>query len=208
MKIILQLSCAFLCLFAFTASQQVNEPISTGSVAPLQTLKMKSVLGKMHTLNELKQEKGLLVIFSCNTCHFVVGNESFEGWEKQYNSISEVAGSNSVGMVLVNSNEAKRGDDDSFKEMKKRAEKQGYVSPYVVDSNSELADAFGAKTTPHVFLFDKDMKLVYSGTIDNSWDSKREETIPYLTNALSALSSGQQITVANTPPRGCSIKRK
>jgi hypothetical protein len=92
--------------------------------------------------------------------------------------------------------------------MKKRSNEKGYTMPYVVDTDSKLADAFGAKTTPHIYLFNKDMKLVYSGSIDNSWDSKRTEEIPYLKNALAELGKDQKITTKSSVPRGCSIKRK
>ena len=104
------------------------------------------------TLDNLKRENGLLVIFSCNTCPFVVA------WEDRYNKIHEVAKRNNVGMVLVNSNQAKRDGDDSRQAMHQHAKELGYTMPYLVDENSELANAFGAKTTPHVFLFDKNGK--------------------------------------------------
>ena len=108
----------------------------------------------------------------------------------------------------MNANEAKRSAEDSedtMGAMKERAKAKSYTMPYVVDKGSTLADAFGAKTTPHVFLFDKDMKLIYTGSIDNTWDPKRKEDIPYLINALNQFDT--KIKVAESEPRGCSIKR-
>ena len=70
-----------------------------------------------------------------------------------------------------------------------------------------MADAFGAKTTPHVYLFDKNMKLVYVGSIDNTWDTKRTEELTYLKNSLETLLKGEKIKEKETTPRGCSIKR-
>jgi hypothetical protein len=110
-------------------------------------------------------------------------------------------------MVLINSNEAKRGDDDSLDAMKKRAKEKGYSMPYVVDKNSELADAFLAKTTPHVFLLNQKMELIYTGAIDNKVDGKRSSDDNYLKNAIEAAASGKEIEIKSTPPRGCSIKR-
>ncbi len=193
----------------FTSSYFSNDPkpLKIGKMAPLQTEKMRNVDGSEISLADSKLEKGLLVVFSCNTCPFVVGNEHFAGWEKQYNAIHTLAKESKIGMVLVNSNEGKRDKDDAFDVMVDHSKKLGYTMPYLLDRNSKLADAFGAKTTPHVFLFNADMKLVYAGSIDNTWDSKRTEDIHYLGDAITALSADTKITLNQTPPRGCGIKR-
>ena len=94
-----------------------------------------------------------------------------------------------------------------MEEMKKRASDQGYTMPYLMDANHVVADAFGAKTTPHIYLFNEDKKHIYMGSIDNSWDSKREEDISYLSNALEQYGNGQKVKQKTTQPRGCSIKR-
>jgi thioredoxin-related protein len=71
-------------------------------------------------------------------------------------------------VVLVNSNEAKRDQGDSFADMQARYKEKNYSGSYVLDAEHKVADAFGARTTPHVFLFDKDMKLAYKGAIDDN----------------------------------------
>ena len=80
--------------------------------------------------------------------------------------------------------------------------------PYLVDVNSQLANALKAITTPHIYMFNADMELVYVGSIDNIWDSKRKSDEPYLKNAIQALGEGKKIKTANTAAKGCSIKRK
>jgi thioredoxin-related protein len=196
-------------LIAVLVSLQSFAQIKKGTVLPLSDQQMLDVkTNSKMALKDYKKEKGLLVIFSCNTCPFVVGTPDFPGWERQYNRLFEQATKQNIGFILVNSNEAKRGKEDSIEEMIKRAGDQGYKMPYLVDENSTLANAFGAKTTPHIFLFNGDLKLVYSGSIDNIWDNKRTEEIPYLANAMDALSQGKKIKPSATPPKGCSIKRK
>ena len=128
------------------------ESLKIGANAPLINYKMKEVSGEEFSLNDLNQKNGLLIIFSCNTCPFVVGNKSMDGWESRYNEVYETCKKNQIGMVLVNSNEAKRNQGDSFDDMRNHSKKQKYNSPYVLDKNNQLADAFGASTTPHVFL--------------------------------------------------------
>jgi thioredoxin-related protein len=196
-------------LIAVLVSLSSFAQIKKGTALPLSDQQMIDVkTNSKMALKDYKKEKGLLVIFSCNTCPFVVGTPDFPGWERQYNRLFEQATKQNIGFVLVNSNEAKRGKEDSIEEMMKRAEDQGYKMPYLVDENSSLANAFGAKTTPHIFLFNGDLKLAYSGSIDNIWDNKRNEEIPYLANAMDAISQGKKIKPSATPPKGCSIKRK
>ncbi len=209
MKKILFIAAAFIATMGFYAFQTTpTETLAIGSDAPKTSLKMEGINGKKATLSELKKENGLLVVFSCNTCPFVVGGEGSEGWEGRYSALNKTANSNGVGMVLVNSNEAKRSKGDNLEDMKQRAKDHGFADcNYVLDVNSELANAFYARTTPHVYLFDKNMKLVYKGAIDDNVDDSKKVTQPWLSNAISNLKKGSAIDPAETKPVGCSIKR-
>jgi hypothetical protein len=188
--------------FAFTASEK---GLALGDAAPMTDYEMMDVSGKTMTLESLKKKNGLLVVFSCNTCPFVLG------WEDQYPMLGSAAEGVDIGMVLVNSNEAKRDGDDSMEEMKKHYKGAGYNVPYVVDNNSALANAFGANTTPHIYLFDGDMKLVYTGSINDKYEQKdKVATTRWLYDALmlSAAGKADQIKPAETKNIGCSIKRQ
>lgn len=198
-------------LFLTTSSwQKVNddEGLQIGKKMPLSTYKMEGIDDADHSLDDLMGENGLIVVFSCNTCPFVVGSDNFAGWEGQYNDIYSKAKAQNIEMVLVNSNAAKREGVDSKEEMKSHAEAQGYNMPYVIDKDAKLADALGAKTTPHVYMFDKDKNLVYKGSIDNSWDTKKTESETYLLDAIEAIGAGTAIETNESTPRGCSIKRQ
>ncbi|MBI1315790.1 redoxin domain-containing protein [bacterium] len=180
-----------------------NKPLTLGAVAPLSDVPLKDISGNAYSLQDLKRENGLLVIFSCNTCPFVLG------WEDQYPHLGELGERNKIGVVLVNSNEAKREGDDSFDAMVAHAREKNYNTPYVVDQNSRLANRFGAITTPHVFLFDKDLKLVYKGSINDKYEQKDEKPQNYyLQNAIVSMMAGKPIQPAETRQMGCSIKRK
>ncbi|WP_417590943.1 thioredoxin family protein [Owenweeksia hongkongensis] len=194
------LAIAATAVFAFAFTN--NDMLSIGEKAPLADVKMKDVSGKSLSLNDMKGENGLLVIFSCNTCPFVIG------WEDQYPGLGKFTKKNNVGMVLVNSNEAKRAGEDSMEEMKAHYKDAGYNTPYVIDENHKLADAMGGKTTPHVYLFDKDMKLVYRGAINDKYENKEKKATKfYLNDAIAQLVKGQEIDNPVTTERGCSIKR-
>ncbi len=196
----------FLSTLAMAA--QTNETLSIGATAPAADIKMKDISGAEYALSDLKNTHGLLVIFSCNGCPFVVGGEGSEGWEGRYEELRALAVSNGIGMALINSNEAKRDKGDDMKSMQTRAKEHGFAQcNYLLDVNSTVANAFFARTTPHVFLFDSSMKLVYKGAIDDnvSDSSKVKET--YLKDALKNLAAGKKIKPQETKPVGCSIKR-
>lgn len=197
-------------LFTLTSSLLFGQftTLTIGQNAPLAEHKMASTTGDLITLNSLKSE-GLIVLFSSNTCPFVVGfkDGTFGGWENSYNSICEKANAANINVVLVNSNEAKRDGGESMADMIERKNFKAFTMPYLLDKNSELANAFGAKTTPHVFFFNRDMKLIYTGSIDNSFEDKKKTDIPYLVNAIQAYSNGKKIKTKSTSPKGCSIKR-
>jgi peroxiredoxin len=189
-------------LSIFLVSFSDSEQIQVGDKAPNQTLEMTNIDGKKISLSSVKGKNGLCVIYSCNTCPWVVA------WEDRYNEIYKQCSNQEIGFVLVNSNEAKRDGADSMEEMAKHAKEKGYLSfPYVVDQDHILADSFGATKTPDVFLFNADMELVYKGAIDDNSKDKNGVEEPYLMNAVKALSAGEEINPAETKALGCSIKR-
>jgi len=186
----------------FSAFIKIEKELDLGQNMPKQEVKMKNVDGTMLSLKEASGENGLLVIFSSNTCPWVIA------WEDRYNDLHEIAQKNGVGMIVINSNEAQRDDEDSFEAMKEHSRQLNYSFSYVLDKDHEVADAFGATRTPHVFLFDKDLNLVYRGAIDDNSRNKNEVTKPYLINAIGNMVSNKTIDPATTRSLGCTIKRK
>lgn len=179
-----------------------NGPLEIGSKAMHTNVKMLDVSGEKVSLSDAAKENGLLVMFSCTSCPFVLG------WEDRYNKIKEWADNNDVGMIVLNSNYKNRDGVDSYEEMKKQSSKNNYNFYYVVDEESKIANSFGGQTTPHVFLFDKDLKLAYKGAIDDNFKNANDVKQTYLKDALVSLGQGKEIAVAETKPVGCSIKRK
>ena len=205
MKSILLSCVAFL---AMALTPVFAQELAIGEAAPMPDAPMMGVDGEKHTLNSLKQENGLLVIFSCNTCPFVVGNGTkTEGWEGRYNGVAAFAAQRQVGTVLVNSNEAKREGDDSYTAMKTHAKDAMYTMQYVVDEASKLANACGARTTPHVYLFDKNLELAYRGSIDDNVNRAEDVKETYLVDAMERMAAGKNIKTPETKALGCSIKR-
>jgi len=181
--------------------------LQVGAALPVPDQKMKDVTGKELTLKELIGRNGLLVVFSCNTCPFVIGSEGSEGWEGRYPELAAFSQRMGVGVALVNSNEAKRADGDGFADMQQHYKEKSYGGAYLLDVGNVVADAFGARTTPHVFLFDKNGKLAYKGAIDDSVGSAAGVKEPWVHNAISNMAEGKAIDPTVTRNIGCSIKR-
>lgn len=182
-------------------AQQNRQSIEIGSTIPMADVKMQSVDKKEVDLERVKTKNGLLVMFSCNTCPYVIKSQ------QRTKESMEYAKSHDVGMVIINSNEAQRDDADSYNAMVSYAKKQGYSVPYVVDDKSKLADAFGASRTPEVFLFDGSGKLVYKGAMEDNPSNPSESKEMYLKMAIDRMLAGQPVDPSTTKSIGCTIKR-
>lgn len=199
MKSIIILSAIVLSAFG---SRAQTDPLPIGSPIPKAELKMKDVSGKLVSLSDVKTSKGLLVMFSCNTCPYVAKNQA------RTRAIAGFAIQKNVGVIVLNSNEGSRNNEDSYKAMQKYAYAQQYNWAYSVDSNHELADAFGASRTPEVYLFDGNGKLVYRGAIDDSPADESKIKRQHLKEAINEMLSGADVSVKESRSVGCSIKRK
>ena len=183
-------------LFSFSFAGELK----IGQKSPGTNLFLKNVDGNNLTLKQLKKENGILVIFSCNTCPWVVR------WQDRYNSLAKLCSLNDIGFVAVNSNARLHNSVDSFDEMIYHAAVNDYQFPYVLDKNAELAKLFGAMKTPHVYLFNKNDILVYRGAIDDNAKDANKVNKKYLEDAIISSSKEEKIKVKTTKALGCSIK--
>jgi peroxiredoxin len=180
----------------------VSDVLPIGGNMPKADVKMKDISGAEISIKEVKKENGVLVMFSCNTCPYVVKNQQRTAAMAQY------AQENKVGIIILNSNEGQRDDADSYEAMKSYAKEQGYKWHYAIDKNNELADAFGANRTPEVFLFNKDLKLVYHGAIDDNPSDAENVKRHHLKEAITELAAGKEVSYKESRSVGCGIKRK
>ena len=200
-KITTFIMCLPFLIFAQNTEKSKFQKISINEKMPEVDFELKSVNEEWITINSQTSDNGLLVIFTCNTCPFVVM------WEDRYKLVEQIAEENNIGLVYINSNYKKRKSDDSFERMQKHAKKMNYQFPYLLDEKSKLANIFGAKTTPHIFLFDNKNTLVFKGAIDDNYKEIKKVEKFYLKDAIKQLVSGSEITVSETKAVGCSIKR-
>lgn len=177
------------------------ETLEIGQTTPAFAELTTGIDGTNAPLRSYLKSNGILVMFSCNTCPFVIA------WEDRYTPLAQYCEQNNIGFVLVNSNAARRNGDDSHQAMVDHAKEMKYSFPYVVDHNATIADMMGAKTTPHAFFFNKDMELVYKGAIDDNHKDAGKVSKTYLLDAMRNHLAGVAPSPAVTNALGCSIKR-
>lgn len=156
----------------------------------------------------LEALKGKVVVleWTNHECPFVVKHYKTNNMQ----SLQEKAQELGVTWVsIVSSAEGKQGAV-SAEEANKVIEDQGIKSTHrILDPSGELGKLYGAKTTPHMFVIDKDGNLAYQGAIDDN-PSPRQSAVEgannYVLAAMTSLVDGTEIAVSETRPYGCSVK--
>ncbi len=170
-----------------------------GSKAPHFSL--PSVRGGIISLDNLKDKKGLLVMFICNHCPYV------QHIQRGLVSLGNDYKNKDIFIVGINSNDWTSYPDDKPEAMKKIHASLGYTFPYLYDEAQSVAQAYKAACTPDFFLFDHNRQLVYRGQFDSS---RPGNTIPVtgidLRQAIDALLNDQVINLDQRPSIGCNIK--
>ena len=154
-----------------------------------------------HSLGEFKDSEATLVVFMCNHCPYVQAKVS------ALNEIYDKFGGR-ISMLGINSNDPTNYPDDSFENMKKFAQEKGIRFTYLVDETQEVAKKYGAVCTPDPFLFDKEMRLVFHGRIDNAMKPEDRPTEKTMLANIEKVLSGKKIEKDFDPSMGCSIKWK
>jgi peroxiredoxin len=190
------------------AAADISYPtLALGATAP--DFKLPGVDGKQYSLKDFQAAKVLMVVFTCNHC------PTAQYYENRIKQLATDYKDKGVAVVAIMPNDPKsvRLDElgwtdlsDSFEEMKIRAKDRHFNFPYLYDGETEaVSRSYGPAVTPHVFIFDAQRKLRYTGRID---DSEREQFVKVhdARNALDALLAGNDPPVTHTKVVGCSTK--
>ncbi|MBK8558070.1 MAG: thioredoxin family protein [Lewinellaceae bacterium] len=163
---------------------------------------LKNVDGESMRLADIKEAKGYMVIFTCNSCPYA------KAYEGRIMDLDQKYASKGVSVVAINSNDVTIKPDDSFEKMQDRAKEKQYSFPYLYDESQEVAKTYGATRTPHVYLLDANRVVRYIGAIDDNSEEPSEVKEKYLENAVDAMLEGRDIAVKETKAVGCGIKWK
>lgn len=178
-----------------------SSTIAIGTPLPMAETKMKDISGKEISMKDAMQPNGVMVMFSCNTCPYVVRNQA------RTRMITAYAKQNNIGVILLNSNEGGRDEGDSFNDMQEYAKEQGYDFYYALDAQSKIADAFGATRTPEIYLFDTNGILQYKGAIDDNPADAGSVKRVHSKVAITEMATGKAVSVKQSRSLGCAIKR-
>jgi peroxiredoxin len=193
---------------ALAFAAEVPKVLPIGSDLP--SFSLPGIDGKEHTEKDYAEAKVLCIIFTCNHCpDSVAAAARTEQIHQDYKD-------KGIAIVAVNANNpgSLRPDElgyspygDSLEEMKPFAESYGWTFPYLYDGETQaFATACGAQSTPHIFVFDADRKLRYTGRMDDAGRSKAPVEKSYIRDAFDALLAGKDIAEPVTRSFGCSTK--
>ena len=173
--------------------------ISIGETAP--DFELPGADGGTWSLSGADGSPATVVVFTCNHCPYALA------WHDRIAEAARDYADRGVRFLAINPNDADRYPRDSFEAMKQRVAREDWPMPYLRDETQEVAHAYGAKTTPDLFVVDAAGRLRYRGAPDGDYDdpSRRAE---WLRAALDAVLAGEEPASPETKPVGCSIKWK
>jgi len=181
----------------------VSAGLKPGDAAPDFTL--KNVDGTEVSLSGYSDQKGVIVVFTCNPCPFA------KAYEQRILQLDQKYAGQGFPVVAINPNDDEVSPDDTFAKMKERAGDKGYSFPYLKDETQEVYKAYGASRTPHIYLLENkggEFKVAYIGAIDDNAMDASGVTKKYLEDAIEAVKAGGTPSPATTKAIGCTIKTK
>lgn len=171
-----------------------HKVVKLGKAVP--EFELKDTTGIVYKLSD--QKGGVVMIhFWSATCPFVLR------YDEQLKSIAEEYQKQGVVVLGIDSN-----SNEKLEEIKKVADARKVNYPILLDPGNKVADQFGAITTPHVFILDKEGKLIYEGAVDDQgWSENNVPKKFYVRNALNQALKGEPVKVSQSRSVGCTIKR-
>jgi len=161
--------------------------------------------GTEHSLSDF-EGKIVVLEWSNHECPYVVKHYDSGNMQKIQ---KEATDDGVVWLTVVSSAEGKQGYLEPEEANALMEEQGSNATARIMDPSGEIGKAYGAKTTPHMYVIDEEGMLVYAGAIDSDSSFKPENiegATNYVQEALSALENDQPIEVASTKPYGCSVK--
>jgi peroxiredoxin len=169
--------------------------LSIGEQAP--AISLPDTEGATRTL---EGAPATVVVFTCNHCPYALA------WHDRIISVAHDYAPRGVSVLAINPNDASRYPRDSPEAMRARVAAGEFDGvPYLIDESQETARAYGALTTPDVFVLDAGGALRYRGAPDGDYDDPAQDAV-WLRGALDAVLAGEAPDLAETEPVGCSVK--
>ena len=202
--------CSFIILFiSFTlfATAQKKDMSNKGYKIgdTITDFNLKNIDGNFKKLVDYKNDKGIIIIFTCNHCPYSVAYEDrIIALHNKYQKLG-------YPVVAINPNDAKTYPIDSYENMQERAQDKAFPFDYLHDESQVVAKQFGATNTPHVFIVSNHFpyfKVEYIGAIDDNSHEPQSVQTKYAENAVDDLLKGKAVFMNKTKAIGCGIKWK
>ena len=172
-----------------------------GSLAPDFSL-IDTVSGSILSLDDVRGEKGTVIMFICNHCPYVKHvNEELVRLANDYQE-------KGIGFVAISSNDVNYVPEDGPSHMKSYALQLGYSFPYLYDESQEIARAYKAACTPDFYVFDSSLRSAYHGQLDDSRPRQDPANGKSIRPVLDVLLAGEEYIGPELPSMGCNIKWK
>lgn len=199
---LLLLPALLLLLAANTSSaNELPDGVSVGDKAP--DFIVKNIDGRNVGLSSFQEVEGVILIFTCNHCPYS------KAYEDRIIAMHKQWAPKGWPVLAVNPNDPERQPEDSFEKMQGRAKEKEFPFPYAMDETQNVAKAYGARRTPHVFLLKKEktgFRVAYIGAIDDNARDPQNVEEQFVANAITALMDGKQPEQTATKAIGCTIK--
>jgi peroxiredoxin len=163
---------------------------------------LPGVDGKDHSLAQYKDNKVVVVVFTCNHCPYA------QAYEERLIAVQRDYAGKAVQLIAINSNDAAGYPEDSFDNMVRRAKQRNFNFPYLRDETQRTARGYGAEYTPEVFVLNSKLDLRYVGRIDDNWQHPDKARSHDLRDAIEAVLTHKKIENPVTHAIGCTIKWK
>ena len=176
------------------------EGLRIGDEAPKHVL--PDTAGDLHGVGGPAGGPATVVVFTCNHCPYALA------WHERLMRAAADYAEEGVRFLAVNPNDAERYPMDSYAAMRERVQREGdWPMPYLHDASQEVARAWGARTTPDVFVLDGEGRVAYRGAPDAD-HADEGQGARWLREALDDLLEGREVARPETEPVGCSVKWK
>lgn len=166
---------------------------------------LKNLKGSLVSLSDFSDQKGLIVVFTCNHCPFS------KAYEQRIGALHRKFAAQGFSVVVINPSDPKMHEDDRIEQLSYLAKEKGHPYPYLVDDTQIVARAFGANRTPQTYVLKNTggtFTVEYMGTLDDNPQDPTSVTKRYVEDAVTNLLAGKPVGVTTTKAIGCAIKWK
>jgi len=195
-------------LTAFTASA-LPSPVGHalfpdyGIGAVVADFQLKSLDGRMVSLSDFSEQKGVIVIFTCSHCPFS------KAYEERINALHQKFAAQGYPVLAINPSDPKYYEEDRYERLREEAKDKNYAYSYLVDDSQAVARAFGASRTPQAYVLKNSggkFTVQYLGALDDNPQDPVGVRRPYVENAVTELLAGKPVATPTAKPIGCLIK--